>query len=365
MDSQQLNEILEGINSFTSFSKTSFTEAEFDKEGFESRCKIYENRLFSGEKSSLEVAEEAGINLDLFQKEAHVFTALNPGKVLIKYISAYFKNALEKQKNIDAIIWMRDNIPDLTIDYICEKLNISEKDALNVVKQQRIRLSQVPQKLEDNRLTFLDVSRNEELQQKLINYFNRNPYTEIKNAIKDLNLNISLSAMRNGLELLINEGYKVPCFVDSDPFQDEKLMADVVAFKEKNMYATPKALAKQFNIKESQVLAILNAASEEYRQEKIRSYELYFKKTVEDIEEIGDLCLERFHASPNSSSRWLEIRQMGIEKLIRMMGMNAPAEVQINQNVNIMSKEDKDALIKAFYATDVIDVTPIKTTTGT
>jgi len=64
--------------------------------------------------------------------------------------------------------------------------------------------------------------------------------------------------------------------------------------------------------------------------------------------------MDRFYASPQSSSRWLEIRQMGIEKKIRMLGLNAPSEIMINQNVNVQSKEEKDAIVDAYFATEEI-----------
>jgi hypothetical protein len=67
--------------------------------------------------------------------------------------------------------------------------------------------------------------------------------------------------------------------------------------------------------------------------------------------------MDRFQASPSSSSRWLEIKQMGVEKKIKMLGLNAPAEYRIAQNISVESKEDKDAIIEAFLATNMLDVT--------
>ena len=331
---------------------------EFDNNGFMARQAFYKEHLKSEKITSYELSQKLKIPVDQFMEEVHLFAMLNPGYVHFSFIFPYLKTAISKQKKINALMWMRDNAEHLTIEHICERLEISEREARKFIKSNQDRLATLPVKSLQHQYYYFDVINNHELQQKVIQYFNTNPYVQLEKCIKDLNLTIGEDALRNGLEHLINDGYKIPCFVSSDPIAEEKKAMEVIAYKEKNMYATPKAIAKKFGLKEGQVDNILHRACEEYRTEKIRSFEMYFKKVLTDIDEIGDLCLERFHASPQSSSRWLEIMQMGLEKKIRMLGLNAPSEIRIQQNVKIQSKEEKDAMIEAYFATEVIDVTP-------
>jgi len=364
MDTQQLDGFMQNLDRLTDFSKGTFEpnpdfdEIDFDKKGFDQRWPTYELISSENKLTIFEAAKKIGIEYDDFLMEIHLYAALNPGKVSIRYLSGFFRSGLTKQKEIDAVCYMKENNKSLSIDYICDRLNVSEQIGKDIVKQHKIDINISPTQKKKAYVTYIEIVNNHSLQRPIIKYFNENPKASFKQCIKDLKLNTSESALRNSIENLIERGYKIPCKLYGDPMLEEKEMADIVAYKEKNPYATPHMVARKFDTTETKIITILDAAAEQYRIEKVRSYEFYFKRVLDEIDEVGDLCMERFEASPNTSSRWLEIRQMGLEKKIKMLGLNAPAELHVKQDVNVTSKEERDAILDAFLATDMIDVTP-------
>ena len=329
----------------------------FDEKGFKERLPEYEKVTHKNNLTIFQASQKFNMQYNEFLNELHVYMAMNPGKVSIRYLSGYFRSAITKQKEIDAICWMKDHNPELSVDYICERLNIAESHATKIIQQHALDIKIPPNRKKELRITYTDIIEKEDVQQPIIKFYNQYPNSSLKDCIKHLKINATELALKNGLEYLIEKGYKIPCKIFCDPMLDEKEMALIVAHKEKNPYDTPLIIARKFDTTEQKVIAILEIAAEQYRVEKIRSYEFIFKNVLEEIDEIGNLCMDRFQASPSSSSRWLEIKQMGVEKKIKMLGLNAPAEYRIAQNISVESKEDKDAIIEAFLATNMIDVT--------
>jgi len=360
MEADQLNRLMFGIDNMTGYSNNPIESNQkmFDKEKFESRIKLYEKITRDNKLTIFEASKKVGIEYDDFLNEIHVFAAINPGKVSIRYLSGYFRSGLSKQKEISAICWIKEHVPKITIDYLCERLNISEQHAMSIIKQHDMDMQLTDALKRKMRLTYVDIVSNERIQKPVIKFFNENPNASISKCIRVVDLNVTESTMRNALEKLVEKGYKIPCMLFIDPMLEEKSMLEIVAYKEKNPYSTPKMLAVKFNTTQDKIFAILDVAAEQYRVEKIRSYEFYFKGVLDEIDNVGELCMERFAASPASSSRWLEIKQMGIEKKIKMLGLNAPSEVRIHQSIQIESKEDKDAIIEAYMATDLLNITP-------
>ena len=364
MDLEQLSNLTYCIDKCLDFTKGTFETPkdiklkDFDMAGFNSRWDLYKQITKENKLNVYDAAEKNKIDYDLFLLEVQLYASLNPGKVSVRYLSSYFKFALEKQKEIDAICWLKENYTDLSVDYICERLEISEKEALRIVKQHKFEVNMPANQKQNMRLSYIDIINNESIQKPIIKFFNENPEASIGMCIKATKLNLTEAALRNALGKLIESGYKIPCKIYSDPVVEEKEMAEIVAYKEKNLYAAPRYIAKEFNTTEHRVLGILNSTAEQYREEKVRSYELYFKAMLDEIDEVGRFCIERFMASPNSSSRWLEIKQMGLEKKIRMLGLNAPAELRVQQDIQVHTKEDRDAIVTAYMETQMLDITP-------
>ena len=250
---------------------------------------------------------------------------------------------------------MRDNLEVLTIDAICEKLQMDDLVAKRIVDVSNIELEPLK---EGEKITFIEFMTNLDIQQKTIKFFHENPYCDIKVAIKELGLKISPIVLKNSLSSLIDNGHKIPCLTSNDPMAMAKFAAEIIDYKQKNPYATPGHLSKKFGLSEDRVIFIIEQAAEQWKKEKLRSYEFYFKSVLEELDDLSSLCYERFHASPKSSSRWLEIAQNNTEKKIKLLGLNAPTELNIRQHVTTETKEEKDAIIEAFLATDMIDVSP-------
>ena len=330
-------------------------EEALDTEAFQLRVSQYKEFLSDNKYTTREICEALKITEDIFIKEVHLMACLYPGSVLFKFVSPIIKSSFQKQKQIDAILYLQETEEELTINIICEKLAVDDR-----VAQQIINMNKLPAVKNNASLTFIEFINDIGLHGKLIKYFQMNPYDDVKNAIKELKIKISPVILKNGLEALIDRGYKIPCIAHQDAMQIEQLYMDIVEYKQKNPYATPKLLGRKFGLSENQIIMVIEQTAEEWKKEKIRSYEFYFKGVLEELDEISSFCYDRFHATPNSSSRWLEIAQNNTEKKIKLLGLNAPTEINIQQRVQIETKEEKDAIIEAFMATDMIDVSPAK-----
>ena len=83
---------------------------------------------------------------------------------------------------------------------------------------------------------------------------------------------------------------------------------------------------------------------------------------LDEMEQIAIQRLEALAKDPRSGSRWLEERRKIIERRCRILGLDAPKQVDVSIEIG-ETKEQRDAAVKAAQAAmdaenDVIDVEP-------
>ena len=327
-------------------------DEDVDYEKFYLRIPEYQ-RLLQDKKNTIEsICKSLKIDQQTFSEESHIMACLYPGSVIVKFISPYLKSSLIKQKQLTAILHMFKHNPSLTTDNVCEKLLVNDALAEDLIK--KLNIKPTP----DETITCADIMYDIRLHPKIIQWFQQNPYCDLKTSIKAIGYKISAKEFEYALIALVDQGYKIPCIINHDPMIVEEMQLDVINYKQKNPYASPRSIAKKFGLQPTQVSHIIESTAEEWKREKLKSYEFYFKGVLDELELITQYCYERFHASDRSSSRWLEIAQNNTEKKIKLLGLNAPAQVNIQQHVQIETKAERDGIIDAFLATDMIDVTP-------
>jgi len=348
MNPKQISDMATGINALMNESIEVIGDTFFfDKSGFDDRLDDYVDLLGDESNSISSICNKLEITFDIFKVEVCVVATFMP--VCLKFIDSEIKIDIQKQKQLDAVGHIRDKFGELSIELLCEHLYVDVKTANSIVERENLTIDGLPSfenYVESDFLADIDT------QKKVINWFNQHPYAKPIDAAKALDIPINQRVLRSGIRTLIDNGHKIPCITDMSPLHIEKQKADIIEFKMKNPYATPVSIAKTFNVDPKLVRNAIDEVSEQWRQEKRRSHEFHFKRILDELTEIKDGAMRRFNNSDKSSSKWLEVALIGVEKEVKMLGLNAPTELNIQQDVNVHSKEEKDAVIEAYFATD-------------
>ena len=317
----------------------------FDREGFESRLPTYKQLLTDTKNNISGICADLDISFETFQIESNIVATLIPIK--FKFIPGSIKAGMQKQKQTNAVLYLKKQHKELTTELICENLAVDEK----VAKSLAYNLNVPVKKKNYNHADFLTDLR---LQKKITKWYNAHPYASLRSAKEALDLPMTTTVLKNGIKSMIDAGHKIPCMTETDPLQMEKQKKSIIEYKTQNPYATPAHIGVVFGVSPKLVTKVIEETALQWKQDKIKSYEFHFRQTAEEIRKVKEECMKRFVENPKSSSRWAEIILMGIEKETRMLGLNAPAELHVQNDVNIQSKEEKDAVLDAYFATEEV-----------
>lgn len=351
MKQNKILSILCGIKELTQDDEiTTADDAVFDIDGFRSRKKEYEECLSDASLSIFEICERIEVDYELFHIEAMAMSTIMP--VCLKFVDSTIKASLGRQKQISALKELQQKYGTLTTEIVSESLYVDMATAKSLADSAKFDIVDANSY---ERYTKKDFLEDLDLQEKYANWFRLHPHEGASKARKAVGINIPYNTLVSGLHHLIDEGQILPCSLGMSPFDVEALRKSIVAHKIENPYATAGDIAKHFDVSVKVVQTAIEDATDQMRREKKNNYEIYFKRTLDRIEDVEKKCLERFDGSPKSSSRWLELVLMGVEKKIRMLGLNPPAELNINQTINLQTKEERDAIVEAYYSTDEAD----------
>jgi len=351
MNPSVLSSIVIGMNALTNDSIPILVEdAFFDIEGFKSRINEYKLYLGDNKYCIHEVCQKMEIDFSIFHIETTVMTAIMP--VCMKFLDANINRSLFKQKQFEILLGLQKKHKVLTTELVCEKLYMDVASAKSLAEEANVRLIEKKSYQNYTRKDFLSDT---ELQSKYLKWMMKNPYADLDEVHKSVGLPIRKYVLKHGLNELAATGQIVPCVLGTSPMELERIKKDIMSYKMDNPYAPPTELAREFGVSVEVVQQTIEEVTEQWRREKKRSHEIYFKKTLDRLDDVEEKCLHRFEASDSSSSRWPELVLMGIEKKVRMLGLNAPAELNVNQDIRVQSKEERDAIVTAYYATDQIE----------
>ena len=346
-----------GLECIAPYSQSKLIQENFDIKSFEKRVPEYKLYL-STEKYSLKLLMDLfKLDEDTMIAEIHLMTCIFPGSVCLKYVSSFIKRSFEKQKQTLALSYMEKHYKHLSVELICEKLRVSEKQAYDIVSKQNLPAPHT-NGTKTAKISFKAFLENQTYVHQVVKWYNTHPFGDPEDAISDLKLPVTKVVLKNALNALMDSGYNIPVFRGEDSLYLEMVSKEIVDYKVKYPHVTNKHLEKKFGVSPNVINAIIERTCQEWKHEKLKSYEFYFRNVIFELNDISNMCIERFKASPNSSSRWLELAQNNIDKKVKLLGLNAPLELNVQQNVRVEDKREKDAIIEAFLATDTIDVTP-------
>jgi len=134
-----------------------------------------------------------------------------------------------------------------------------------------------------------------------------------------------------------------------------RLSKKIIELKSQDVSLSNKDIATKLNVPVSEVSKAIKKTLKDWQYERAENYDFYFKNTLTELQVIQAEALGRFKGSDKSSSRWLEIYLMASEKKIKMLGLNAPEKLDVQSNVFHATKEERDAVVAAYQATEIID----------
>jgi hypothetical protein len=82
-----------------------------------------------------EICQSLNIPLETFSIEIHIMMCIQPGVVPLKYAAPLIKTALKKQKELKAIAYLMDSPDELSVESICERLDISDAKAAKTCRK--------------------------------------------------------------------------------------------------------------------------------------------------------------------------------------------------------------------------------------
>jgi hypothetical protein len=193
-------------------------------------------------------------------------------------------------------------------------------------------------------------------------FFAKYPYAAVIEAAKTLK--ISNKDVRRVINKIESTGEKIKYSNTLRTLDFESLKARILEIKKANPSIADRDLSYELEAPLTDIRRAIQEVARVWQLENSESYGFQTMKSIDSFELIKKLALERFNASPSSSSRWLEVAGAMEKEIVEILGIKAPARVDIRQTMEHSSKEQRDAAIDAYIATEVLDAdfTQIKLT---
>lgn len=286
------------------------------------------------------VLKQTGIDVSDFEIYIIAAETLYPGLVKFKHLQPTDRvRQLLNSKQLKAVeFYAAADMADLQI---AEKLNVSPeeielaKKKLPIIKECNLEVKQF------------------ELEEAAREFFIIHPYSTVKDAAKYLKT--TPQVLRTLLERLRVQGEDIKFNNVPARLEKEELRRSIIELKKEEPAITNSEISLRLSVPVSTIRDAINDTIKIYQSERADNYFFFLDKTSSDLESIKQEALARHSAGANTSSRWLEITLIAIEKQIAIHGLKAPDRLDIRQEIK-MSKEDRDQIIEAAMATDAIDI---------
>ena len=345
----------------------------FELIDFFQKTKIFSQKVL---QNSMEKAGFDKNKFTLLTKQVSVIEEIQ--KLILEHENCDAKFLLKQinldEKNLDLYIKVLEVVSPGIIkfkhlanqDFKKEFLQLIQTSVANTLKQKQVSKKQIAKRLnlsesKVNKLmtTLPAVSEmNKQIkslkEENLIReYFAVKPYTTIKDASKQLKM--PHLRVRTIVEELRYQGEDIKFNNTPAVFEREELYANIIKIKKENPALTNKELALSLGVSPKQVTIAMNSFLKTFQREKKQNVGFYFDNMLSDLRALIDYAWERSNASKSTSSRWAEINLMAQEKIIRVVGLNAPEKYEVSGGISV-SKFDRDKVIEGYVATDVTDI---------
>jgi hypothetical protein len=185
-------------------------------------------------------------------------------------------------------------------------------------------------------------------------FFAKYPYASIAEAAKTLKLkNKEIRKIINDLE---SEGEVVKYSNVLRTTEYEAIKKQIIEIKMEDPMLSDQELAYQLQLPINIVRAAVQEAVRIMKMENAQNFAFMAHQSANVFKTIEEEAYKRHKATQNSSSEWLKIMVSARTAIVELYGLKEPEKIDVLHEFQHSSKEEKQALLDAYFATDVIDV---------
>ncbi len=185
-------------------------------------------------------------------------------------------------------------------------------------------------------------------------FFAQHPYASVAEAAKTLNLkNKDIRKIINQAEA---EGETIKYSNVLRTIEYETLKKQIIQLKMEDPMISDNELAYQL---EAPLVTIKKAIQEAVQMMKIenaQNFAFMAHQSAKSFKLVEDEAYKRHKATKNSSSEWLKIMVSARQAIVDLYGLKEPEKIDILHQLQGSSKEERDAMVEAWYATDALDI---------
>lgn len=185
-------------------------------------------------------------------------------------------------------------------------------------------------------------------------FFGQYPYASVAEAAKTLNLkNKDVRRIINQAE---SEGEVIKYSNALRTIEYETLKKQVIEIKMGDPMVSDGELAFQLEVPVTTVKKAIQETVQMMKIENAQNFAFMSHQSAQQFKLVEDEAYKRHMATKNSSSEWLKIMIGARQAIVDLYGLKEPEKIDILHQIQHKSKEEKDAMVAAWYATDSLDI---------
>jgi len=268
-------------------------------------------------------------------------------------------------QRIDLIFKTMLHQADYDIDFYCETIGINKENIskwlLRAVKVCPELVGKKPFNEHIDQLTTQNSGHiyYDLIKRKLVKYINKNQSADYTQIAKEFEID----------QLTLWDYLQRIAIEEKDNLLPPKITQDVKIQHRRNIIAKRKLedpfistleLAHEMNVTITTIQGDLEAICETWKEQRSDSFEMYLKYVLNELKVIKEESWKRFKGDTRSSSRWLEINIMALDREMKLLGLGNTQRIEMVTKNETVSKADRDAIIDAYEQSheNIVDITP-------
>jgi hypothetical protein len=205
------------------------------------------------------------------------------------------------------------------------------------------------------------VIRNKDLQieelrniNKVKSFFSKYPYASVAEASKTLDL--SNKDIRKIINQAESEGEVIKYSNVLRSIEYETLKKKIIGIKMEDPMISDQELAYNLEVPLVIVKKAIQEAVQMMKIENAQNFAFMAHQSAQTFKLVEDEAYTRHKATKNSSSEWLKIMISARMAIVELYGLKEPEKVDILHQFEHSTKEERDAMVESWYATDALDI---------
>jgi DNA-binding transcriptional regulator YhcF (GntR family) len=185
-------------------------------------------------------------------------------------------------------------------------------------------------------------------------FFGQFPYASVAEAAKTVG--ITNKAVREIINQAEAEGETIKYSNALRTIEYEMMKKQIIELKMEDPMISDGELAYQLEVPVTTVKKAIQEAVQMMKIENAQNFAFMAHQSAQQFKLVEDEAYKRHKATKNSSSEWLKIMVSTRQAIVELYGLKEPEKIDILHQIQHQSKEEKDAMVEAWYATDALDI---------